>query len=105
MSIEIEELLEYWNNAKKEIIVLEKKCDNYKKMVEKMMISQQTDKLDSKNFSVSKKILSRDILTKNDVPCDVWYQYSRKVSYPAYYLKEKSKKKLLKRSRSSKKSM
>ncbi len=91
MNIEIDELLKHWQTTKEEMTILEKKCDKYKKLAEKMMIEQGTNILSSRDYTLTRRTLARDMLAKNDVPSEVWEKYSRKVSYPAFYLKSNSK--------------
>jgi hypothetical protein len=80
---DIDELLSRWKQAKDEITDLEKKCNRYKKAVEKIMESNGTNVLKSKTLTVTKNMTEREILSKNDVPKDVW-KYARKIMYPVF---------------------
>jgi hypothetical protein len=86
---DIEELLERWKEAKDEIADLENKCDKYKRAVEKIMNSEDTNKLSAKNICVTRRILNRESLSKKDIPKDIWEKYSKKLSYSAFYFSKK----------------
>jgi hypothetical protein len=102
MNIEIDELLQHWQSTKEEISLLEKKCEKYKKISERMMITEGTNTLSSKDYTVTRKMLCRESLAKKDVPSDVWKKYAKQVSYPVFYLKSNLKRSS-KRSRDKKK--
>jgi hypothetical protein len=86
---DINDLLENWNDAKKEIAELEKKCDKYKRLAERIMIAQGGSKLESSSFSLSKRNMHRQQLTRQNVPKDIWDRYATEISYPSYFLKMK----------------
>lgn len=88
---DISNLLQKWNDTKKEIASLEKKCEKYKKYVDAILENNDSDSLSSNNFILKKKIITKNTLSKNDVPKDIWNKYSKSCSYPAYYLTEKKK--------------
>jgi hypothetical protein len=92
---DIDELLKRWKEAKDEISELESKCEKYKRAVEKIMDSEDTNKLSSNSNSicVSRRILNRDTLSKKDVPKDIWEKYAKKLSYTAFYFSCKKLKK------------
>ncbi len=102
MNIEIDELLDHWQSAKDEISKLEKKCEKYKKIAERMMIGEGTNTLVSKDYTVTRRVVCRDSLAKKDVPSDIWKSYAKQVSYPVFYFKSNLKSSL-KRSREKKK--
>ena len=90
---DISNLLQKWFETKKEIASLEKKCDKYKKYIDAILEENNTDSLSSNELILKRKIIIKNTLSKNDVPKDIWDKYSKKCSYPAYYLSEKNKKK------------
>jgi hypothetical protein len=96
---DIDELLKRWKDTKDQIAELEKKCEKYKKAVEKIMDSQDTNILSSTsshiNISVTRRTLNRDTLSKKDVPKNIWTEYAKKLSYTAFYFSSKKNKKLL----------
>ncbi len=86
---DINDLLENWHDTKKEIAELEKKCDKYKRLAERIMIAQGSSKLESSLFSLSKRNMNRQQLTRQNVPKDIWDRYATEISYPSYFLKIK----------------
>jgi hypothetical protein len=86
---DINDLLENWHDTKKEIAKLEKKCDKYKELAEKIMTSQGGSKLESSSFSLSKRNMNRRQITRQNIPKDIWDRYATEISYPSYFLKMK----------------
>lgn len=82
-------LLERWYETKEQISSLEKKLDKYKKYAEKIMDNNDLDSLSSHTFSLTKREMSRSILSKDDVPKEVWNKYSRNITYPMFVIKKK----------------
>lgn len=86
---DIQNLLENWHDTKKNITELEKKFDKYKKLAEKIMSSQNCSKLESKYYSLSKRKLTRQQLSRQNIPKDIWDKYSHEITYPVFYIKKK----------------
>ena len=86
-------LLEKWYETKEQISSLEKKLDKYKKYAEKIMDSNDLDSLSSSSFSLTKREMSRNILSKDDVPKEIWTKYSRNITYPMFVIRNKKVKK------------
>ena len=89
-SIDVDLLLQKWDEAKKQIADLEERITKYKKAADKLMEEDNT--LVGKNFSLTKRTMTRETITKRDVPSEVWSKYAKRVSFPAYYLSFKGKK-------------
>ena len=88
---DIKDLLNNWYKAKNEIAELEKKCDKYKKLAEKIMSLQGGTKLQSEYFTLTKRNMCRYQLSRQNVPQDIWQKYATKLKYPTYYLKKNKK--------------
>lgn len=86
MDIDIDDLLSNWYKTKQEIILLEQKCEKYKKVAEKIMYQTEKDILKSDSYSLKKIDINRSTISKSDVPNDIWDKYSKKTSYSSYYL-------------------
>lgn len=86
---DIDELLDIWFKTKEEIGVLEKKCDKYKKYCEKILDNLEENSISSNDYNLKRINLTKGTISKKDVPSDIWKQYSRKVTYFVYYLKNK----------------
>tara|TARA_B100000989_G_C19217776_1_gene334549 strand:- start:142 stop:417 length:276 start_codon:yes stop_codon:yes gene_type:complete len=86
---ELDTLLKKWNDAKYEISILEKKIDKYKRATEKLMNKSNINSLEGNFMIVNRRNITRSSITKRDVPVKIWNEYSRTMSYPAYYINKK----------------
>ena len=89
---DIDTLLEKWYETKQQIALLEKKCDKYKKYAEKIMNNSDISQLSNNLYTLTKREMSRDVLSKDDLPKEIWNKYSRNISYPMYLIKKKKEK-------------
>jgi hypothetical protein len=85
----IKEAVEEWYKAKEKVAFHEKQVDKLKQKVIEYMKEKEVETIVTTNYIVSKRVLSRDSLTKKDVPEDIWKKYARNLSYDAYYIKER----------------
>jgi hypothetical protein len=85
----IKEAVEEWYKAKEKVAFYEKQVDKLKQKVIEYMKEKEVETIVTTNYIVSKRVLSRDSLTKKDVPEDIWKKYARNLSYDAYYIKER----------------
>ena len=83
---DINSLLEKWSDAKQEISDLEKKIEKYKRLAVRILSEQDADTLYGDEYQLVCKNISRTTISKRDVPNDIWSQYSRSCTYPAYYI-------------------
>jgi hypothetical protein len=44
--------------------------------------------IESSSYTLNRQEISRNSLSKNDVPKDIWDRYSKSSSYDAYYLRK-----------------
>lgn len=89
MDAEIDKLLRKWNEAKLKIKELENTCDRYKKLSEKIMKKTGKDIIENSEFFLERRVIGKSTISKSDVPKDLWEKYSKKSSYPAFYLRKK----------------
>ena len=47
--------------------------------------------IDGTKFVLKKVMMTRNTISKNDVPKDIWNEYSKASTFPVYYLTEKHK--------------
>jgi len=85
----IKEAVEEWYKAKEKVTFYEKQSEKLKQQVIEYMKNKEVESLVTTNYVVSKKSMSRDSLSKKDVPDDIWKKYAKNISYDAYYIKEK----------------
>ena len=82
-------LLQKWSEAKSEIIELEKKIDKYKRLANRIMDKNDGNTINSLEYKLTRKEISRTSISKKDVPKETWNKYSRTSTYTAYYLSKK----------------
>lgn len=85
----IKEAVEEWYKAKEKVTFYEKQSEIFKQQVIEYMKNKEVETIVTTNYIVSKKSMSRDSLSKKDVPDDLWKKYAKNISYDAYYIKEK----------------
>jgi len=91
---DIDMLLQKWNSAKEEISILEKKLEKYKKYAELIMIKDNLRQLSNDDFTLTKSEMNRTVLAKDDVPKEIWYKYSKNITYNMFTIRKKTDKKL-----------
>jgi hypothetical protein len=87
--MDINTILEKWDNAKKDKLYFEKQCLKYKEAVERYMNKKDINTVDSKIYTVTKRSNTRHQLSKQNVPENVWIKYSTRFTYNSYHLKKK----------------
>lgn len=87
--MDLETTLKKWHDAKSKLELLEEKIKKYKAIVCKEMSKQNVEKLSSGEFTVTRRRNTRTYLSKENVPTDIWKEYSTKCSYDAYFLVKK----------------
>ena len=85
----IDTLLEKWDFAKKEKSEKEKECERYKDAIERYMSKKDKNTINGQNFIVSKRSNTRQQLSKQNVPVDIWDRYSTRYTYTSFHLKKK----------------
>ncbi len=86
-SEELEKLLSEWSKIKQQLSQLETKEKKMKQLVEDIMSDEKTNKLDSENYSVTKRIQKRSQVSQKDLPSDLWLKYSKTSEFSVLYLK------------------
>jgi hypothetical protein len=87
--MDIDTILEKWNHAKKQNLLYEKECDKYKDAIERYMKRKNISTINGKYYNVSKRSNTRQQLSKQSVPQDIWDLYATKITYNSYYLSQK----------------
>ena len=87
---DIDELLSSWNETKKEIAALEKKLEKYKIYAENIINEMGKSELKTSKFTLKRRIINKSILSKSDVPPEIFKKYSKISSYPVFYLSKNS---------------
>ncbi len=89
---ELDKLLDKWYETKQEILQLEKKAEKYKKCCEKIMNKEGNDTISTKDYKLTRNMITRTALSRQSVPNEIWLKYSTKCTYPVYTLKQSRKK-------------
>jgi hypothetical protein len=92
---DIDNLLGNWFEAKQRISELEKKCDKYKIIADKIMNIKGEDSIKSKTLLLTKSDMERESLSKKNVPKDIWKTYAKTSSFSTYRLTQIKKSKRL----------
>ena len=82
-------LLQKWSETKSEIIELEKKIDKYKRLANRIMDKNEGNTINSLEYKLIRKEISRSTISKKDVPKETWNKYAQTSTYTAYYLSKK----------------
>lgn len=82
----LEEVVEKWDEAREKLDILEKKLQKYKTIIAKEMNNKNTDKLSIGRFHVSRRRNTRTYMSKESVPVNIWKEYATKCSYDAFFL-------------------
>lgn len=83
---DIDNLLASWAEAKEHIASLEQSIEKYKRLATKILHKNDTEKVTSDAFTLTRRTMSRRIISKNDVPKEIWARYSKPVECTAFYL-------------------
>ena len=75
---ELKDTIDDWYQLKKRVSELEKRIDDCREKVIQYMNSNDLDTVLAGDLCVKKTSLERDVMTKKDVPVDVWEKYSKK---------------------------
>lgn len=87
--MDIDQLLEKWEDCKEQKLSLEKKCEKYRKSICQHMDKKNTDILNSRKYTTTRRHNTRKQISKQNIPSDIWDRYSTRVSYDSIYLKKK----------------
>lgn len=90
---DVDILLNKWNETKEQISELEKKLEKYKRYAEKIMNETRSDELSNEIYVLTRRDMSRNTLSKDDVPSEIWTRYSRNIKYPMFTLRKRKTKK------------
>jgi hypothetical protein len=82
----IDSVLKKWDEAKKRKAESEKECEMYKEAVERYMKKKEKNKIEGTYYTVQKRSITRENLTKAMIPAEIWSRYSSSFSYMSYYL-------------------
>ena len=74
--MDVSQLLSKWADARNTISALEKKVDQYKKIMASHMQKNDIAKYEDDFFIVRQTTQNRSIITKKSVPSEIWEAYA-----------------------------
>ena len=92
----MDDLLKNWYEAKQTISKEEAKIKEYKIQAEKMMKTDGKNQIENKYYFLEMKQMKRRSISKDDLPEELWKNYSRENEFNCYYImkaEDKNKKK------------
>jgi len=84
---EVKDLVKKWYESKRKAADYEKIAEKTKDIIVSYMEENELDTIRTDDYVVTKKSMSRNFLTKKDMPEEVWQKYSRNKVYDSYYIK------------------
>ena len=85
---ELEKLFAEWYKVKIQVKKLTEQEEKIKKLVNKEMDREGSNKLESKHYICSRRSVGRETLSRKDVPNSVWEQYKKRTEYKNLILKK-----------------
>jgi hypothetical protein len=87
---DFKDFLSKYIETKNKLKELEKKTEKYNKMIQEYMTKENMNYLihehDNQKYKFKKSIVSRDTISKKDLPLDIWDKYSKSSSYVMLHL-------------------
>lgn len=82
---DFKDFLSKYIETKNKLKELEKKNEKYNKIIQEYMTKENINSLihehDNQKYKFKKSVISRDIISKKDLPLDIWDKYSKSSSY------------------------
>ena len=80
--------IDKWGEIKKQIKLLEKKSELYKKIAERLMDEKGINIIRGENYMIKKVQQTSTRIKKNNLPLHIWDQYASVNAYDVYYVKK-----------------
>lgn len=89
---DIESTIAKFIETKNKLEDLQKRHERYRKIIEEHMISEGivelTQKIDSDSYQIKKTLMTRETISKKELPKEVWDRYSKACSYSTIRVKK-----------------
>ena len=69
--------LDLWKRSKHQEASTKKKIDKYKTQVEAFLVKARTTELITAKYKVQRQLQSKENISKQDVPANIWTQYAK----------------------------
>eukprot|EP00420_Gonyaulax_spinifera_P028021 CAMPEP_0197895298 /NCGR_PEP_ID=MMETSP1439-20131203/36941_1 /TAXON_ID=66791 /ORGANISM="Gonyaulax spinifera, Strain CCMP409" /LENGTH=134 /DNA_ID=CAMNT_0043515723 /DNA_START=63 /DNA_END=467 /DNA_ORIENTATION=+ len=89
----VQKILERWAEAKKQQEAAGKEIEACKTQVESTMLSTGMTTIKTASYEVSKRMQSRESVSKADLPADIWKKYAKTSEFSVLSFKDLGKKK------------
>lgn len=86
---QIKEKVSEWYKMKEQAAFFEKKADKLRSDVMDYMKDINIDSIVTTDYIVKKKEMSRESVTKKDLPEDIWKKYCKQLNYETLTIKER----------------
>ena len=84
----IDDVLEKWEECKKNISHYEKESEKYKQAVQNYMNKKDKNTITGNYYTISRRNNTREQLSKSNIPIELWSKYCNRFSYVSYHLKK-----------------
>lgn len=89
---DIESTIAKFIETKNKLEDLQKRHERYRKIIEEHMISEGvvelTQKVDSDSYQIKKTLMTRETISKKELPKEVWDRYSKASSFSIIRVKK-----------------
>ena len=89
---DIESTISKFIETKNKLEDLQKRHERYRKIIEEHMISEGvvelTQKVDSDSYQIKKTLMTRETISKKELPKEVWDRYSKASSFSIIRVKK-----------------
>ena len=89
MSSNVSSLLKEWNDIKNHLKHLQHQDEHYRQEVQHIMNERNTNILKSRDFMCKRSTRSRESMSKNHVPRQIWNEYAIQTEYNVLSLTER----------------
>lgn len=89
---DVESTISKFIETKNKLEDLQKRHERYRKIIEEHMISEGvvelTQKVDSDSYQIKKTLMTRETISKKELPKEVWDRYSKASSFSIIRVKK-----------------
>ncbi len=87
--MDIKEKVSEWYKMKEQSAFFDKRANKLRNEIIEYMNEINIDSIMTSDYIVKKKEMSRESVTKKDLPQDVWDKYCKKLNYETLTIKER----------------
>lgn len=87
--MDIKEKVSEWFKMKEQAAFFDKRANKLRNEIIEYMNEINIDSIMTSDYVVKKKEMSRESVTKKDLPQDVWDKYCKKLNYETLTIKER----------------